>query len=167
MKVDIRIAGSVYAAAIADLNRPHPFAAERVGFISTAIGKISSRQVLLLAHDYSSVPDDHYVDDPRTGACIGSNAIRASLQRVLSAGAGQLHVHIHDHYGQPGPSATDLRDMPPLIKSLSVTGPNCAHGAIIFSRDRAWAQVTVPGSPYLVEATSVTVIGFPLLFLKR
>jgi len=167
MKVEIRIAGSVYAAAIADLNRPHPFAAERVGFLSTAIGKISSDHVLLLGHSYSSLPDEHYVDDLRAGACIGSNAIRASLQRVLSTGSGQLHVHVHDHYGQPRPSATDLRDMPPLIKSLSVTGPNCAHGAIIFSRDRAWAQVAVPGSPRLVEATTVTVIGFPFLFLKR
>ncbi len=167
MKVEIRIAGPIYAAAIADLNGPHPFAAERVGFFSTALGKISPDHVLLLGHSYSSVPDAHYVDDPWTGACIGSDAIRASLQRVLSTGAGQLHVHIHDHYGHPRPSGTDLRDMPPLIKSLSVTGPNCAHGAIIFSRDRAWAQVAIPGSPRFVEAATVAVVGFPFLFLKR
>jgi len=167
MKADIRLLGSVYAAAIADLSRPHPVAAERVGFISVALGKLSPNHFLLLGHGYTAVPDAHYLDYPRAGACIGPDAIRAAMQRILDTGAGQLHVHLHDHSGRPRPSRTDLRDMPALVKSLNVVGPACAHGAIILSSDRAWAQVTVPDSRQLFDASAVTVVGFPLLFLNR
>ncbi len=167
MKAEIRLIGSVYAAAIADLSRPHPFAAERVGFFSVALGKLAPDRLLLLGHGYTAVPDAYYLDDPWAGACIGPDAIRAAMQRILDTGSGQLHVHLHDHSGRPYPSRTDLRDMPALIKSLNVAGPTCAHGAIILSDDRAWAQVTVPDSRQLFDANSVIVVGFPLLFLNR
>lgn len=167
MKAEIRLLGSVYAAVVSDLSRPHPFAMERVGFLSVALGKLSRDHVLLLAYDYTPVPDQQYIEDPWAGACIGPDAIRAAMQRTLSSGSGQFHVHLHDHSGQPRPSSTDLRDMPPLLKSLGVAGPGSAHGAIILSRDGAWAQVAVPGSNKPIEASAVTIVGFPLLFLKR
>ncbi|MEY2878093.1 MAG: hypothetical protein RLZZ15_473 [Verrucomicrobiota bacterium] len=167
MKTELRIPHPLYAAAVADLIRPHPLAAERVGFFSIALGKLATDHVLLLVNGYTSVPDGQYLDDQWVGARLGSEAIRAALQRVLDTGFGQLHVHLHDHDGIPYPSGTDARAMPPLIKSLAVAGPNCAHGAIVLSRDRAWAQVAAPGSPRLLGASAITVVGFPLRFLQR
>jgi hypothetical protein len=167
MKVDLRIPGALYTEALADLRRPHAFAAERVGFITVAIGRLSPSHVLLLAKRYSPVADEHYIDDPFAGARINSDAIRAALQRILDHGEGQLHVHIHEHRGLPMPSRMDSREMPPLLRSMAVTNAACAHGALIFSDDGAWAEVMAsgPDGP-LVEVDTITVVGFPLLFLK-
>ena len=55
MKVEIRIPGSLYADAIADLTRSHPFAAERIGFFSVALGRLSAEHLLLLVNGFSPI----------------------------------------------------------------------------------------------------------------
>ena len=167
MKVDLRIPGALYTEALADLRRPHAFAAERVGFFTVAMGRLSASHLMLLAKRYSPVLDEHYIDDPYAGARINADAIRASLQRILDDGDGQLHVHIHEHRGMPMPSGMDAREMPPLLRSMAVTNAACAHGALIFSQNGAWAEVLASGPDgQLIEVDTITVVGFPLLFLK-
>jgi hypothetical protein len=167
MNLHLRMPAELHVAARADLSRPHPFAAERVGFFSMATGRLGADDWLLLVNGYASVPDEHYLDDPWAGARIGPAAIRASLQRILDHGCGQLHVHLHDHKGLPGPSGMDAREMPALIRSMSVAGPACAHGALILSLDGAWAEICAPGRLETAQANQITVVGFPMLFLKR
>jgi hypothetical protein len=167
MKVELRIPGQIYADALADLMRPHPFAAERVGFFSTAVGRLGDDGMIVLVTSYSVVGDQDYIDDPGAGARIGADAIRAVLQRILDHDCGQLHVHLHCHSGLPRPSRMDEREMPPLARSMGKVGLGHAHGAVILSRDRAWANVWAPGNVRPVLASKVTVVGFLFGFLCR
>ncbi len=165
MKVQVRIPAAVYEAARADLARPHAFAAERVGFFSAALGFPEERRAYVLLTRYVPIPDEQYVHDPGAGARIGTVAIREAIQRVLDEGSGQFHVHMHEHYGQPRPSFMDSRETPRLIESLAAAGPGSAHGAIILSRDSAWARVWAPGVERPVIASRITAVGSPLRFL--
>jgi hypothetical protein len=166
MKIEIRIPASVRAEAMQDLARPHPFAFERVGFLAVTTAQLGVGHHVVLVTGYHSVPDGDYVDEPSVGACLGSAAIRAAMQRVLDDGQGQLHVHLHNHAGPPGPSFTDRRGLPPVVRSLATVGPQHASGYLIFSADSAWAELRIPGVTEPVLATKITSIGFPLLFFK-
>ena len=44
MKVEIKLTGSLYKKILRDLARPHPFAAERVGFVFGRTGVASQRE---------------------------------------------------------------------------------------------------------------------------
>ncbi|GAB1488620.1 hypothetical protein MASR2M8_10660 [Opitutaceae bacterium] len=166
MKIEIRIPGAVRAEAMQDLARPHPFAFERVGFLATKTILLSPEHHLVLVTGYHPVPDEHYIEDDSVGACIGGKAIRAAMQRVIDDGRGQLHVHLHNHAGPTGPSFTDRKGLPPVVRSLATVGPNQASGYLIFSVDCAWAELRVPGVVAPMPATKITSVGFPLLFLK-
>lgn len=166
MKVELRIPGAIRAEAMKDLARPHPFAFERVGFLATTTTLLSPDHHLVLVTGYCPVPDEHYMDDDSVGACIGGEAIRAAMQRVIDESKGQLHVHLHNHAGPTGPSFTDRRGLPPVVRSLATVGPNQASGYLIFSADSAWAELRVPGVAAPVLATKITSVGFPLRFLK-
>lgn len=166
MTVELRIPGAIRTEAMKDLARPHPFAFERVGFFATRTILLGSDHHLVLVTRYQPVPDDHYIDDNSVGACIGGDAIRAAMQRVIDEGKGQLHVHLHDHAGPTGPSLTDSKGLPPVVRSLATVGPSQASGYLIFSADSAWAEFRVPGALAPVLATKITSVGFPLLFLK-
>jgi hypothetical protein len=166
MKIELRIPASIRAEAMKDLARPHPFASERVGFLAATTAQLGPDHHLVLIAGYQPLPDDHYIDDASVGACIGSAAIRAAMQRVIDENKGQLHVHLHDHAGRTGPSFTDRNGLPPVVRSLATVGPNQASGYLIFSSDSAWAELRVPGVAAPVLATKITCVGFPLLFLK-
>jgi hypothetical protein len=166
MKVQVRIPLALYEAARADLARPHPFAAERVGFFSTALGLSEGKHAFVLLTRYIPIPDEQYVNDPGAGARIGAAAIRTAIQRVLDEDSGQLHVHVHEHYGPPRPSLMDSRETPRLIESLAAAGPGSAHGAIILSQDGAWARIWLPGLARPLAASRISVVGAPLRFLS-
>jgi hypothetical protein len=166
MKVEIRIPSTIRAEAMKDLARPHRFAFERVGFLATRTTLLGPDHHLVLVTGYHPVPDEHYIDDDSVGACIGGDAIRAAMQRVIDEGNGQLHVHLHDHTGPTGPSSTDRKGLPPVVRSLATVGPSQASGYFILSSDSAWAELRVPGVAEPVPATKITSVGFPLLFLK-
>jgi len=165
MKVAIRIPGTLYASALADLERTHPFAAERIGFFSASCGHGNKDENIVCLTAYHPVADDDYVDDPCAGARINSRAIRSALQRVLDEQSGQIHVHLHHHRGRPAPSSMDARELPPLIRSFSAAGPQQVSGGLILSLDSAWADLWLPGHTQLQPATRITSVGFPLRFL--
>ena len=75
MRIKIKLTGALHAEIIRDLARPHPFAAERVGFVSGRMGTLADNGRLVLLTRYHSIPDDQYLDDPSVGARIGSEAI--------------------------------------------------------------------------------------------
>ncbi len=166
MKISVRIPAACYSAALADLDRPHPFAAERIGFFSTAQGKAGRDECVVCVTRYHPIPDTHYVNDPFVGARINSQAIRAALQRILDEKSGQLHVHLHWHVGRPHPSRTDREELPPLVQSMCATAGDQVHGGLILSRDGAFADLWLPGQAEPKPAARVTVVGFPMRFLQ-
>ena len=160
----LRIPQPVVDTALADLERPHPFAAERIGFFSTRIQHLPSVGPLVVVVDYHPIPDDDYVYDPMVGAKIGSRAIRAAMQRVLDAGCGAVHVHEHPHRGAPGMSRTDAHGIPPLADSFQRLAPDLAHGAVILSSDSAAAWLWLPDSASPVRPDILSLVGTPSVF---
>jgi hypothetical protein len=129
-----------------DLLRPHAFAAERVGFITTRAAAAGSA-LLLLAQDYHPVADADYVDDPSVGAMLGQEALRKALDIALLNKVGIVHVHMHDFPGRLWFSRTDLREqlkfMPDFFKvrrkmphAAVVLGPHAAAGRVWLAPDR-------------------------------
>jgi hypothetical protein len=162
MKIHVRFTGSLYNAICSDLARPHPFAAERVGFALGRLGTRIGQDKTVLLTGYAPVPDADYDDDPTVGARIGRSALTSAMQAVYHGRATQcgiFHVHQHCLSGRPGMSRTDARELPRLIPGFQSVGPNAPHGIMILSSNHGAAWVWLPGKTGLVLASSIEVIG--------
>jgi len=124
----------------ADLARPHPFAAERVGFISVRAAKGKDR-LILLAENYHPIADHDYIPDLTVGAMMSQEAIRKALELALLQSVGVFHVHVHEHRGLPRFSRTDLREQVKFVPDFFKVRPQMPHGAIVLSYDRAIGRV--------------------------
>lgn len=166
MNACIRLLKSLHERVLADLQRPHPFASERVGFLFARMGTAANNTHLIFLVDYLPVPDDHYLPttDPAIGAEISSSAIRDTMQRVMSTGEGAFHTHLHEHPGRPRFSRIDMKDLPLLAQSFQHASPASAHGGFLFSKDDCMASVWLPGQSDPVTAEKISVIGYPLQF---
>ena len=165
MKIEIRLTGSLHREILWDLAQPHPFAAERVGFVFGRMGSLAGEGRLILLTRYHSIPDDQYVDDPAVGARIGSDAITAAMQAIYygrPAREGVFHIHVHPHRGETGMSGVDARETPKMMPGFQSVGREAAHGIIILSLDHGAGWVWLPGRKELVAAGSISVIGKPL-----
>jgi hypothetical protein len=162
----LRIPADVHQKLLADLRRPHRFAAERVAFCRAHLGNRGGATMLALVADFWSVPDDQYVDDPTSGARINGTAIRTAMQEVLDSRAGILHVHLHDLKGVPRFGAMDRAEIPRLVDSLRGTDANRVHGMLVLSPDSAEAWLAFPGSE-LQPATKVAIVGRPMTLVGR
>ena len=149
----------------ADLRRPHPSAAERVGLLSVATGRGEGGELLALGLEYRPVQEEHYVEDPTVGVKIGVGAIRAAIDRIRLAHRGLFHVHLHEHRGVPGFSSTDRREQPRLVESFRRVGASVPHGMLVLSDDSATAWVWLPGDAEPVRAKSITIVGYPMTFV--
>src|SRR5689334_4714517 len=95
--VNVKMMADVRDQVLADLRRPHPFASERVGFLSSVGGNRDGANRLVFLVKYLPVPDRCYIEDPDVGARIDSTAIHSAMQHVLdNPGTGIFHVHLHD-----------------------------------------------------------------------
>jgi hypothetical protein len=140
MTVIFRARDELFAAVRRDLQRPHPFAAERVGFLLCRAGGVAGCGVVILAADYHAVDDNDYLDDRRVGAMMGSGAIRKAMQRAYNGGAQDIslfHIHMHEHLGTPGFSRVDLTESVKFVPDFFNALPAMPHGAIVLSHDRA------------------------------
>jgi hypothetical protein len=164
LSIVIRIPVALYRDAMQDLRRPHPFAAERVGFFSTALKRVSKKAAILTVSDYHPVRDEYYIDDPSVGAKINSSAIRQAMQRILTTKRGCFHVHLHDHGSRPAPSSTDQESLPSLIESFSHINRELANGYLILSRDSFFAAIRIDGAKQLLHPAKVSVVGYPSRF---
>lgn len=167
--IDIRLTGALYDEVVRDLSRPHPFAAERVGFVFGRIGSLRDSNKVILLNRYHSIPDAHYVNDPTVGARIGPEAMTRAMQDVYHGRTRQegiFHIHLHGHKGPPGVSGVDSRDLPGFIPGFKSAGRQAAHGIVIFSEDHGSGWVWLPSSHNPVLARAIVVVGSPLqLFL--
>lgn len=162
MLIHVKMTKSVYERMREDLKRPHDFALERVGFIFARKDTAGQGTLLLLATDYSPVPDAHYLDDPTVGAKINSSAIRRVIERAYSTKECILHVHTHDHLGAPRFSRVDRVEYNKMIPSFHNIGGNAVHGALVFSLDNAagliWASKNASPQP----VRKLTVADYPM-----
>lgn len=160
MTVRVRITRLLYDQARADLSRPHPFAAERVGFLFAKLGNVGASEPIVLFTRYSPLADDRYIDDPMAGARIDSRAIRGAMQQVLDRCEGVFHVHMHGLSGRPSFSQMDRAELPRLIPGFQIVGPALAHGLFLMNDDQCRAEVWLPGANSPITAARVNVVGY-------
>lgn len=144
-----------------DLHRPHPFAAERVGFVSCRVGALTKFGLIVLALNYYPVEDSDYVDGPTVGAMMGPGAIRKALQFAYNNEVGIFHVHIHDHRGQPRPSSIDLKEAAKFVPDFWHVRPHMPHGILVLSRNSATGLCWYPGKSKPMAITEFKFVGQP------
>lgn len=162
MRVIFRITAELLDRLRKDLQRVHPFAAERVGFISCQCASLDGTGVLILAGAYHSVEDADYIEDRTVGARIGSEALRKALQFSYHSHKSMFHVHLHEHLGRPRFSRTDTRETADFVPDFWNVQPGLPHGAIVFSHDSAVGSCWLPGSNMPVEVQEFNIVGSPM-----
>jgi len=161
MNIKVRVPRKLIEAVRADLLRPHRFAAERVGFLFGRLASTGAESSLVLMTGYEPVADEYYVEDARSGARINTHAIRGAMQGVLDRGQGGFHVHLHHWPGRPTLSRMDAEEIPKVVTGLQRVGPTLAHGLVLLHDEECAAWVWLPDNVTVVQATSVSVVGFP------
>ena len=161
MKIHFKINRRLLDEIRADLSRPHPFAAERLGFIGC---KLSSgrEELLVLAHSYLSIPDDWYIDDPAYGCVFGPKAILHAMQFSKTNEASMFHVHLHDHRGLPWFSRTDLKESAKFVPDFWNVSALLPHGTLVLSRDRAAGLCWYPGHKKPHRIAKLSQVGWPM-----
>jgi hypothetical protein len=166
MNIRFKLTAGLYRSIRKDLGRRHSFAAERVGFVACRVGS-SLGGILIVAHDYYAVQDDHYIDTDAAGAMISSDAIRSALQHALTHKVSMFHVHEHGGAGPPNPSSTDTREWANFVPNFWNVQPHIPHGAVILSQDSATGFCWVPGRTRPIEIAEFSVIDIPLQIWRR
>jgi len=163
--VRLRLSKALVEEMKADLRRPHPFAVERVGFLSVVTGRADGGELLVLGLEYRPVDEDHYLEDPRVGVKIGVGAIRGAIERIRLSRRGLIHVHLHEHAGRPVFSSTDRREQPRLVEGFRRVGSHLPHGMLVLSDDSAAAWIWLPGQSAPVRPEVMTIVGYPMTFV--
>jgi hypothetical protein len=164
MKPSLRIPASLYRGMFEDLQRPHTYAAERVGFLFAVPDVRDEPPSVLLGVSYWAVPDDGYVNDPHVGAKINEATIRHAMQLAFTDAFAAFHVHMHDWPGRPSFSPLDEREYERLIPCFGAAVPNVPHGSLVVGPDavcgKYWSrkQGRVRGG----DIPEITIVGFPM-----
>ncbi len=161
MKISFRITRELLARIHADLSRPHPFAAERVAFISCGVAAVLNNGLMLLAEAHHPVSDDNYIDNPRAGATIGSAAFRTALQLAYNQRISMFHVHRHEHRGMPHFSSIDLRESARFMPDFWKVRPDHPHGVLVLSHDSMAGLCWYPGQKTPIPVESFSLVGQP------
>ena len=166
MTVHFKITRDLLEKTRYDLERPHSFAAERVGFLSCRVGKIPGGGMILLAHACHPVRDEDYLDDPSVGAMMGPGAIRKAMEYAYNTPVGMFHVHMHGHTGIPEFSRIDLRESRKFIPDFWNVRPKMPHGTLVLSLDSLAGLCWMPDSHRIVRIEKITVVGAPLQIIR-
>lgn len=161
MNIRFKITSALLATIRIDLRRPHPFAHERVGFISAGLAAAYD-QVLILAREYRPVRDDEYLPDPSVGAMMSAEAIRSARQWAMTDGVAIFHVHTHGGRGVPGFSGIDVRENAKFVPNFVSVARHCVHGAIVLSDTAAFGQVWLDRKSPQPFIAAFTEVGMPI-----
>jgi hypothetical protein len=164
MKIHFKITVALLDGIVGDLRRPHPFAAERAGFIGCKVSRCLDG-ILVLAHTYISLPDDWYVDDQRFGCVFNSHAMREAMQFALTNDASMFHVHLHDHKGLPWFSRPDLEESRRYVPDFWNVKPMLPQGTLVLSADAAAGLCWYPRVEKPLRISTISAVGFPMRFL--
>jgi hypothetical protein len=161
VRIIFRTTQAFLGAVRADLARSHPFAVERVAFISACAAR-AGPSLLLLAEGYHRVADADYVDDRSVGAMMGQEAIRKALEIALQRRVGMFHVHGHEHNGRPSFGRIDIREQGKFVPDFFNVRPEMPHGAIVLSHDHASGRVWL-GLDQIAPIDEFNVFGSRIL----
>jgi len=161
MKLMFKMQWSLRRAMLEDLQRPHEFAFERVGFLACHAAALKDG-LLILATSYQAVADENYIKDKTVGARINGAALRAALQTSLDHNAGMFHVHMHEHKGQPIPSPTDRIESRKFIPDFFNVTPALPHGTVILSEDSAVGHCWLSQTSLPTIFNQIIISGAPL-----
>ncbi len=166
MTIHFKMTKRLRDVTIHDLVRPHPFAAERVGFLSCKPAA-SPSGLLILAESFHPVADEDYLPDLAVGAMMGPDAIRKALSFAYNHPSCTFHVHLHNHKGLPAFSKIDLRESAKFVPDFFNVRPNLPHGALILSRNsgvgRCWCRSAEPRT----WISRITFVGSPMEFIQN
>lgn len=165
MNYIVKITDQLLREIHADLDRPHPVAAERVGFLACKTAQVDDG-TLLLASTYQPVADQDYIHSLDAGAVINGDAFRKALQHAMSHKATMLHVHRHEHRGAPRFSRLDLRESAKFIPDFWKVRPGVPHGALVLSHDSGFALIWDPVTLRPMPALEISVVGRPIRLFR-
>lgn len=151
MSIIFRATGEFMARMRVDLTRAHPFAEERVGFISVKATRAKD-QLILLAQHYHVVADNDYLYDESVGAMVGQEGFRRALEIALLQDVGIIHVHQHLFPGRLWFSRLDLREQLKFVPDFFNVRPNMPHGAIVLGPHAAAGRIWL--DPHRIEHIS-------------
>lgn len=140
MKIIFRITEDLLKVIRRDLARPHAFAEERVGFVSTKAAEASG-SLIIFAQQYHPISDQDYLRDDSVGAMIGQEGIRKALEIALLSNVGIFHIHQHDFPGRTWFSKTDLREQQKFVPDFFKVRQNLPHGAVVLGLKDAAGRV--------------------------
>jgi hypothetical protein len=161
MRINFKLTRALATVAREDLHRPHPFAHERVGFMSAGLAAAGDN-LLILAREYHPVPDGQYLRDSSVGAMMGPDAIRRAMQLAHTFGVAIFHVHSHGGSGVPGFSGIDVRESTKFVPDFFKVAPQCVHGALVLSNDAAKGMIWLNGKEPHEFVTEFAEVGAPL-----
>ena len=161
MNIRFKITSALLKTIRDDLNRPHPYAHERVGFISAGLAAAHD-ELLILARSYEPLRDDEYLRDTRVGAMMGEQAIRRARQAAMDNRTAVFHVHTHGGSGIPGFSGVDDRENARFVPNFVSVAPQSVHGAIVLSNTAAFGQVWVGRGGPRPFVDRFSEIGMPI-----
>lgn len=159
MKARLKMTGFLLDMIREDLERPHAFAYERVGFLTCGATVTPQRELLLLVRNYLPVADEHYERDDGVGARIGAAAIRTGLQAVYKPPGTLIHVHTHGGLGRPGFSGIDLSSAQELIPSFFNAVPRMPHGMMVLSDNSASALLWLAADEKPIAVSGFVRVG--------
>lgn len=135
MRVTLKVRRDLLRGIHADLSRPHPHAAERVGFLACRLAGIPNG-LCVLGQSYLVLADEHYEDDPSVGAMMNGQAIRTALEYAYNNRVAMFHVHRHEHHGPARFSFVDEQEAARFVPDFWKVAPGLIHGALVLSHDR-------------------------------
>jgi hypothetical protein len=161
MKITFKITSALLATIRKDLQRLHPFAFERVGFIAAGLAAAHD-ELLILARTYWPLRDDDYLKDQKVGAMMGADAIRRARQWAMDERQAIFHVHSHGGQGIPGFSGIDARENAKFVPNFVSVAPQCVHGAIVLSDTAAFGQVWLDRKSPQPFINTFSEVGMPV-----
>jgi len=162
MKATFKLPGPALNEVQIDLQRRHPFAHERVGFLTAGVVETGDSNLILLAREYQKIDDDDYLSDSRVGAMIGAKAMRKALQMAYATKSALFHVHAHGGSGIPNFSSIDLKESQKFVPSFFNVIPQMPHGVIVLSNDSARGLLWFSADRPAVNVSAFREIGAPL-----
>jgi len=136
MNILLKITAGLLASVRADLERPHRFAFERVGFLTAGAARVQDG-FLLVCRSYHPIADEDYERSNSVGAQIGSSAMRKGIEAAYANSSSLIHIHTHGGVGDPEFSGVDLRSAPGFVPGFFNALPRMPHGLVVLSDDSA------------------------------
>ncbi|WP_445288668.1 hypothetical protein [Variovorax atrisoli] len=136
MNILLKITAGLLASVRADLQRPHQFAFERVGFLTAGAARVQDG-LLLVCRSYHPIADEDYERSNSVGAQIGSSAMRKGIEAAYANSSSLIHIHTHGGVGDPEFSGVDLRSAPGFVPGFFNALPRMPHGLVVLSNDSA------------------------------